>query len=119
MILVDTSIWIDHFRYKRDDLSSALLAGQVMTHPFILGELALGSLQKRHSILEYLADLPSATHAEEDEVRLLIDRHALFGTGIGYIDAHLLASAQLSRVPLWTQDKRLHNVASKLGLVPA
>ncbi len=116
MILVDTSIWVDHLRHAEEALKALLVEGQVLIHPFVIGELALGSLQKRDIILQLLSDLPQAILASETEVLDFINRHALFGLGIGYVDTHLLASARLSGVMLWTKDKRLDAAAVKLGL---
>lgn len=116
MILADTSIWIDHFRQTDTRLVLLLETGQVMCHPFIVGELALGTLKQRRVIIEYLTDLPSTTLASQEEVMDFIEKQRVFGQGIGYVDAHLLASARLSSVPLWTKDKRLHAVAATLGV---
>ena len=96
MILVDTSVWIDHFRKGDSSLISLLESNQVLMHPFISGELALGNLQNRITILRMLRDLPTAKVADDGEVRLFIERHQLMGSGIGYVDAHLLAAAALS-----------------------
>ena len=115
MILVDTSVWIDHLRHGVAELSTALQQSQVMHHPFVLGELACGNLKARVQILGLLESLPAATVATDAEVRAFIDRHQLMGRGIGYIDAHLCASARLSGVRLWTRDKRLQTIASELG----
>lgn len=90
--------------------------GQVVVHPFVAGELACGRLARRQEILELLAALPQADLADPDEVLTFIERHRLMGTGIGWVDAHLLASAALSRLPLWTLDRRLKRVATGLGL---
>lgn len=116
MILVDTSVWIDHLRSGDAKLRALLEAGQVLTHAFVIGELALGSLRQRKLILQSLDDLPHALAVGDDEVRAFIDRHALAGLGIGYVDVHLLASAKLSAVPVWTRDKRLLGVAQTLKL---
>ncbi len=115
MILVDTSIWIEHFRKGDDELKETLYAGQVLTHPFIIGELSLGSLSNRKTVLQMLKDLPKATVASDDEVAVFIEKHRLYGLGIGYIDSHLLASAFLTKVRLWTKDKKLKETAMKLG----
>ena len=117
MILADTSVWIDHLR-KTDPMLVALLnGGHVLWHPYILGELALGHLKQRKMILSALQNLPQARVAHDDEVVGMIDRWALFGRGIGYIDAHLLASIPLSPATLlWTRDQRLRTVAEALGL---
>ena len=117
MILVDTSVWIDHLRSTDDVLAHLLDIGQVVVHPFIVGELALGSLHKRDLILQTLQDLQQAEVATEQEVLHFVARHALFGRGIGYVDAHLLASVRLTAgISLWTRDKRLLAVAEQLGM---
>jgi predicted nucleic acid-binding protein len=116
MILVDTSVWVDHLRKDDARLKALLGAGQVLIHSFVIGELALGNLRQRDAILQSLLDLPPAVMAGDSEVLGFIERNALFGLGIGYVDAQLLASARLSAALLWTHDKRLHEVASKLGL---
>jgi predicted nucleic acid-binding protein len=116
MILVDTSVWVDHLRHGDAKLAALLTKGQVLIHPFVIGELALGSLRKRDAILQLLSDLPQAIIASETETLNFIKMYTLFGLGIGYVDAHLLASARLNGVMLWTQDKRLHEAAVKLSL---
>jgi len=117
MILVDTSVWIDHLRSKDAELERLLNDGQVVSHPFITGELAVGNLSPRDVILRALSRLPEATVARDEEVLHLISSHSLFGRGIGYVDAHLLAAVQLtSGASLWTRDKRLHEIATKLHL---
>jgi len=117
VILADTSIWIDHLRRGDDGLVELLDRSQIVVHPFVIGELALGYLKPRDRILDALADLPHTILATEPEVLRLIERHMLFGTGIGYIDAHLLAAAVLTPGTLiWTRDKQLLCAASKLGL---
>jgi len=122
VILVDSSVWVDHLRKGDATLARMLDHERVLAHPFVVGELALGSLslRQRESILAALQDLPQATVASETEVRRFIDREALYGRGIGYVDAHLLASARLTLGgSLWTRDRRLHAVASQLGLATA
>ena len=116
MILVDSSIWIDHLRISDSRLTALLNNDQVLVHPFIVGELALGSLRDRDGLLVSLISLPQAITASDEEVLTFINRHALFGLGIGYLDAHLLASAQLSAAQLWTRDKRLAVAATALHL---
>lgn len=116
MILVDTSVWIDHFRFGSDALREALHDSLVFTHPFVVGELASGGLKNRSRVLADLVELPSAQAAEHDEVLRLVDGRRLWSTGIGWIDAHLLASALLSGARLWTLDRRLKEVAANLGL---
>ncbi len=116
MILVDTSVWIEHLRENSQVLAGLLDAGMVLMHPFVLGELALGSLRQRDVILSALSDLPSAAVATDAEVLHFIDRYALHGKGIGYVDAHLLAAVRLTAgALLWTTDKRLHASAVLLG----
>lgn len=117
MILVDTSVWIDHFRHDDAALSRSLNQRQVLSHPFVIGELALGSLRQRDLILEALRGLPSALVAHDEEVHAFIDHHRLFGIGIGYIDVHLLAATVLTPdVRFWTRDKRLRAAALRLGV---
>ena len=117
MILADTSVWIDHLRKKDSTLSALLEAKEIITHAFVVGEIALGSLRQRHIILEYLDDLPRLDMASDQEVRYLIEQEKLFSKGIGYIDAQLIASARLKPDTLiWTRDKRFHDVAGQLGL---
>lgn len=116
MILVDTSVWIDHLRGGDARLAHLLESGVVLMHPFVVGEIACGSLSERASILELLGDLPATAVAENAEVLAFIERHALHGQGIGYIDVHLLASTVLTDgASLWTRDKRLHRLAGDLG----
>lgn len=116
MVLVDTSVWIDHLK-RRDDVLVALLEdGEVACHPFIIGELACGGIQNRPEILSLLLALPSLTKAGDDEVLLFVDHHRLMGRGLGLIDLHLLASCMLAGVPLWTRDAKLAGAATKLGL---
>lgn len=117
MILVDTSVWIDHLRSGEPELANALERGQVLMHPFVLGELACGNLQNREEVLGLLGDLPAAPTATDPEVLGLIERRNLMGRGIGYIDVHLLASAALSDLGrLWTRDRRLAAAATELKL---
>ncbi len=116
MILIDTSVWVDHFRRGDLALSDLLTRSQVLTHPFVIGELALGSFRQRDTVLDALRDLPQAVVAGDGEVHAFIDRHTLFGIGIGYVDAHLLASTLLtSGARLWTRNKRLRDAAARLG----
>lgn len=116
MMLVDTSVWIDHLRYGDAGLMAALLADQVQMHPFVLGELACGNLHTRAEVLSLLQALPAIPVNTEHEVLFFIDQNKLMGRGIGYVDAHLLAAARLADTVLWTRDKRLHAVATELGL---
>ena len=116
MILVDTSVWVDHLRRGDAKLAELLERGAVVMHPFVIGEIACGSLADRSSILELLQDLPMAVIADSDEVLGFIERLGLHGKGIGYVDVHLLASVQLTEgTKLWTRDKRLRAAAGDLG----
>ena len=114
MVIVDTSIWVTHLRQGSRHLSQLLLHAQVGCHPFIVGELACGNIKNRVEFLSLLQSLPMAPTVSLDELLYFIDRHTLMGMGIGFVDAHLLASAQLSRIPLWTSDTKLKSAAIKL-----
>ena len=117
MIVVDTSIWIDHLRTGDAELGELLREGRVLGHPWVTGELALGHLSRRSEILSLLHNLPQANAATDDEVLTLIDTRQLSGIGIGYVDAHLLAATALTPAArLWTRDKRLALVAAQHGL---
>jgi predicted nucleic acid-binding protein len=115
LILVDTSVWVDHLRFGDAQLASLLEASAVVTHPFIVGEIACGSLSNRRMVLDLIQQLPVAPVAEFDEVLAYIERQKLHSKGIGYVDVHLLASAAISGTKLWTRDKRLYAAADKLG----
>ena len=116
MILVDTSVWIDHFRNGNAELKELLISNEVMVHPFIIGELACGSIKNRNEILSLLNELPRTVIAEHQEVLRLIEEKKLYGKGIGLIDAHLVASALLSKVRLLTMDKPLEKVVALLNM---
>lgn len=117
MILVDTSIWIDHLRAGEPVLIEALEGGRVMMHPFVLGELACGNLANRSEVLKLLGDLPAAPAATDPEALGLIERRALMGRDIGYIDVHLLAAtAMAGDARIWTRDTRLAVAAAELEL---
>jgi predicted nucleic acid-binding protein len=116
LILVDTSVWVDHLRRGDAQVAVLLEGASVLMHPFVGGEIACGSLSDRPLILELLQDLPTAVLASADEVLRFIEVHSLHGKGIGYVDVHLLASVALSDgAKLWTRDKRLRAVADDLG----
>lgn len=117
MILVDTSVWVDHLRSGNATLAHELGAGRVLAHPFVIGELACGNVQNRREVLDLLGRLPSVPMATHAEALGFLDRRALTGRGIGFIDVHLLASAALAApARLWTRDRRLAAVASALKL---
>lgn len=117
MILVDTSVWIDHLSKSDETMHSLLQRGKVLSHPLVIGEIAMGSFRRRNAILAELESLPLPTIAEHEEVLRFISAHKLFGLGIGYIDAHLLAAVQLTLgTVLWTRDKRLLQVANSFKL---
>ena len=117
MIVVDANIWIDHLRTADATLSRLIQRRRIVIHPYTIGEIALGSLANRDKVLDDLALIPSAPVAESQEMPAFIKRHALFGTGIGCVDSHLLASAMLlENGTIWTRDKRLHAIADRLGL---
>ncbi len=116
MVLVDTSVWVAHLRHGAIGLDALLNEGRVVCHPFTVGELACGNLRNRSEILVYLQALPQAIPAEHEEVMLFIENYSLMGKGLGYIDMHLLASALLTKVPLWTLDQKLNEVAVELEL---
>lgn len=120
MILVDTSVWVDHLREGAPALAAALEQGTVLTHPFVLGELACGNLKNRGEVLQLLGELPGAPMVADAEALEFIERRALMGRGIGYIDVHLLASVVLDgSARLWTRDKRLATIAEDLELAYA
>ena len=117
MLLVDTSVWVDHLRIGDDALVSALKHDVVVIHPHVIGELALGNLKDRFAVLALLRSLPQAVVATDDEVQTMIEELSLYGRGVGYTDAHLLAATRLTaETQLWTRDKRLKAVAGDLGL---
>lgn len=117
MILVDTPIWIDHLRAGHPTLSRLLGDGLVLGHPWVVGELSLGSLSRREEILSLLRGLPQAELADTDELSAFIEANPLPGAGIGYVDAQLLAATRLTPgARLWTRDRRLNSAAERLGL---
>jgi len=116
VVLVDTSVWVEHLRRGEPALTSLLAGEEALCHPFVIGELACGYLRNRAEVLELLAALPSAVHAEDGDVVQFIDRHRLQGRGLGLIDIHLLASCTQSRTALWTLDAKLAKAAAELGL---
>jgi predicted nucleic acid-binding protein len=116
VIVVDTSIWIDHFRYGDKELKKIIEDDRLLCHPFVIGELALGSLRERDAVIAFLTSQREAVVATHAEVMTVIERHSIFSMGIGYTDAHLLTSTLLDRrSSLWTRDKRLAAAALKVG----
>jgi predicted nucleic acid-binding protein len=116
MVLIDTSVWVTHLRNGSPELETLLNNGEVLCHPFIIGELACGTLKNRTEILSLLQALPKSVQAAHEEVMQFIENYSLMGKGLGYIDIHLIASALLTNVTLWTLDKKLIEVSSEIGL---
>ena len=117
MILVDTSVWVDHLRKVDPVLVGLLEQESVLVHPFVIGELACGNIRNRTEVLDLLQRLPMAPSATDDEVLALIDRHRLMSKGLGLIDVHLLASSALAGdAVLWTRDKQLSAIADRMGV---
>ena len=117
MILVDTSVWVDHLRSGNRELKNLLGNEEVLVHPFVIGELACGSMGNREEILRLLRQLPEAPSAENHEVLALVEGKRLWGIGVGWVDVHLLASALLSQSPIWSLDSALSRAASSLDLL--
>lgn len=117
MVLVDTSVWVSHFRRKSNHLENFLSQEFVYCHPFVIGELACGHLRDRNEILYLLHELPSAIQASDKDVLIFIEKHRLMGKGLGMVDIYLLASASLSGLLIWTEDKRLRQVAHQLHML--
>jgi predicted nucleic acid-binding protein len=116
VILVDTSVWVDHLRVADRQLAELLLEEAVLGHPFVVGELACGALHRRSEILGLLRHLPQAPVVDQDEVLAFVEAHALMGSGLGWVDVHLLASATLGGQRVWTRDRRLAQAARRLGV---
>jgi len=115
MVLVDTSIWIAHFRKGMGQLAQLLEEGQVVTHPFVIGELACGNLHNRREILDLLSSLYTCETVSHEEVLDFIECWRLMGAGLGYVDIHLLASAKISQIRLWTLDRKLRQAAAEFA----
>jgi predicted nucleic acid-binding protein len=115
VILVDTSVWVDHLQAGNATLAQMLEHGAVLAHPWVVGELALGDLKQRGEIIQLLNGLPQATSATPAEVLTLVEHHELHGTGIGYVDAQLLAATKLTDAALWSLDRRLTAASARLG----
>lgn len=116
MILVDTAIWVDHLRVADRQLAGLLLEEAVLCHPFVVGELACGALHRRSEVLGLLRNLPQAPVVDQDEELAFVEAHKLMGSGLGWVDVHLLASAALAGERLWTRDRRLAQAARRLGI---
>ena len=116
MILADTSVWVEHLRHGRRDLAALLEQGQIGCHPAVIGEVALGSLRQRETIIAALGELPRLAPVQDDDALALIDARGLAGRGIGWVDVHLLGSALVGGWQLWTLDRRLAAVARELGI---
>jgi predicted nucleic acid-binding protein len=116
MVIVDTSVWVAHLRTGDAKLEALLNDARVVCHPFIVGELACGNLANRYEILSLLQALPMAAYVEHEEVMHFIESYSLMGKGLGYVDVHLLASAMLTDIPLWTFDKKLNDASSGLRI---
>ena len=114
MILADSSVWIDHVRRGNPALVSALHEGSIVVHPFVIGELACGTMRRRAGVLADLSRMPQITAAEHEEVMTLVEARRLAGTGIGWTDAHLIAAALIARVDLWTLDRALGDVWKRI-----
>ena len=113
-VLVDTSIWVDHLHARDPLLANILEQGLAATHPFIVGELACGSIRNRTEFIHLLKDLPRITQVDDDEILQFITLHQLHGKGLGLVDVHLLAACRIDRCKLWTRDKRLLSAAESL-----
>lgn len=116
MVLVDTSIWIDHFRNSNEELEELLIVGQVCIHPFVVGELSCGNISNRKEILTLLRALPKIDTVLDEEIFMLIEDKKLYGKGLGFIDVHLLASAIIHHVTIWTGDKHLRKISKEFGI---
>jgi len=116
LVLVDTSVWVSHLRERNQELETLLNNGDVICHPFIVGELACGNIKNRAEILGLLQLLPMVIQVEHEELLQFIDTNSLMGKGLGYVDVHLSASAVLTGVPIWTLDKSLARINKKLNI---
>ena len=116
MILVDSSIWIDHLRYEIAEVSHLATSKQILIHPFVIGEIAVGNLKNRSEVLRGLHDMPAAMVVSDADALDFIERFLLAGRGLSYIDIHLLAAARLNEATLWTADRRLQKSAELLSL---
>jgi predicted nucleic acid-binding protein len=117
MILLDTSVWVDHLRRAEPRVVEILESGRAVIHPFVVGELACGLLNPRDDVLALLRSLKHLDEATDDEVLDFIESHRLMGRGIGFVDVHLLAASVLNGATLWTKDRRLHEIAAEMRIV--
>ena len=116
MVLVDTSVWITHFRSGNSKLQKLLQEGKVACHPFIIGELACGNISNRAEILSLMQSLPMLDTVEHEELLIFIEQKQMMGKGLGFVDVHLMAAALLAGIPLWTQDRKLKQACSQLSI---
>jgi predicted nucleic acid-binding protein len=116
VILVDTSVWVDHLRSHNQELADLLDAEEVLVHPFVIGELACGNIKNRREVLALLHALPTAPKVDDDEILFFIERHSLMGRGLGLVDMHLLASTMIAPCLIWTRDKPLKTVAKEMAI---
>jgi len=116
MVLVDTSVWVSHLRRGNSRLQELLEEGTVVSHPFVVGELACGNIGNRVEIISLMQSLPTLDVVEHEELLLFIEHSQMMGKGLGFVDVHLLAAAMLAGVPLWTQDKKLNQACFRLGV---
>jgi hypothetical protein len=116
MVLVDTSVWVSYLRHGNSRLQKLLQEDRVASHPFIIGELACGNISNRTEILSLMQSLPMLDVVQHEELLLFIENNKLMGTGLGFVDVHLMAAAALADIPLWTQDKKLKQACSRLSI---
>jgi predicted nucleic acid-binding protein len=116
MVLVDTSVWVSYLRHGNSRLQQLLQESKVVSHPFIIGELACGNIGNRTEIISLMQSLPMLDVVEHEELLLFIEHNKMMGTGLGFVDAHLLAAAMLAGIPLWTKDKKLKKACSRLSI---
>jgi predicted nucleic acid-binding protein len=116
MVLVDTSVWVSHLRHGNPKLQEMLQEGKVVSHPFIIGELTCGKISNRVEIISLMQSLPMLDIVEHEELLLFIEHNKMMGTGLGFVDVHLMAAAILAGIPLWTQDKKLRQACSRLSI---
>ena len=116
MVLVDTSVWVSHFRQGSPRLQELLLDGSIVCHPFVIGELACGKIKNRKEVISLLQALPMLEVVEHEELLVFIEHNRLMGIGLGFVDVHLMAAAVLTGVPLWTFDRRLKQVSAKFHI---